>query len=632
MCGIVGFINKENKIGNEKEIIKNMLDVQRHRGPDDSGIEKFELNNKYNGYLGFNRLSILDLSMNGHQPMYNCTKDIVIAFNGEIYNAFDLKDKLIEKGYEFRSKTDTEVLLHLYEEYGIEDMLPLITGMFAFVIIDTRKNKIYAARDRMGEKPFYYYRTDNVILFASEIKTFYKHPSFAAKINENVLDEYFIYRYVSGNETLLQGVKTLEPSCYMELEFEREEIKKYYCQKVRVKRKSHVECRKKLEKELRESTQRQLISDVPVGIMLSGGIDSSLVAKYASEQSNLQSFSVVFDNPEYSEEKWIDFISEKLQIKENKYKISEKSFLDNFIKCVWHCDFPLNHPNSLGVYLLCARAKEKVTVLLGGEGADELLGGYGNATLSCTDLFLRRCTRSFYDRLHLRKRFNKFSEDKFDYDTTYVLNSAYSNKRQVLELRPGADISAVIKKRVNILNNISGNNWHKYSEYDQKTYLVDILNRVDKMSMASSMEVRCPFLDKGVTDCVRTFRTNLLVLPSFRKKRIVYNGKKLLKEIAKKNFGENFTYREKMGWPMPLKEYFLKEPMKGFIENQLLPGMERRQIVNMLPVRDWWKNLEKLTVREVETLWIAISFETWAQIFIDYNGDILRFTADTARG
>ncbi|MEY8521456.1 asparagine synthase (glutamine-hydrolyzing) [Lachnospiraceae bacterium 38-10] len=632
MCGIVGFINKENKIGDEKEIIKNMLAVQRHRGPDDSGIEKFELNNKYNGYLGFNRLSILDLSMNGHQPMYNCTKDIVITFNGEIYNAFDLKDKLIEKGYEFRSKTDTEVLLHLYEEYGIEDMLPLITGMFAFVIIDKRKNKIYAARDRMGEKPFYYYRTDHVILFASEIKTFYKHPSFAAKINENVLDEYFIYRYVSGNETLLQGVKTLEPSCYMELGFEREEIKKYYCQKVRVKRKSHIECRKKLEKELRESTQRQLISDVPVGIMLSGGIDSSLVAKYASEQSNLQSFSVVFDNPKYSEEKWIDFISEKLQIKENKYKISEKSFLDNFIKCVWHCDFPLNHPNSLGVYLLCARAKEKVTVLLGGEGADELLGGYGNATLGCTDLFLRSFAGSFYDKLHLRKMFNKFSEEKLDYDTTYVLSSAYSNKQQTLELRPNADIPAVIKKRVGILNSISGNNWHKYSEYDQRTYLVDILNRVDKMSMASSMEVRCPFLDKGVTDCVRTFRTNLLVLPSFRKKRIVYNGKKLLKEIAKKNFGENFTYREKMGWPMPLKEYFLKEPMKGFIENQLLPGMKRRQIINMLPVKSWWKNLEELTAREVETLWIAISFETWAQIFIDYSGDILRFTADTARG
>ena len=632
MCGIAGFINKKDTLSNEKKIIEDMLTVQRHRGPDDSGIEKFELENQYNGYLGFNRLSILDLSMNGHQPMYNCTQDVLIAFNGEIYNAFDLKEELVKKGYEFRSRTDTEVLLYLYEEYGLEKMLSLIIGMFVFVIIDKKSNKIYAARDRMGEKPFYYYKTDSVILFASEIKTFYMHPSFEAKINEGVLDEYFVYRYVAGNETLLQGVKVLEPSCYMELGFEKEEVKRYYCQKEKVRQRSHTECRKQLEKELRNSTRRQLISDVPVGIMLSGGIDSSLVAKYASEQSELQSFSVVFDNPEYSEEKWIDFITERLQIKGNKFKITEKSFLDSFVRCVWHCDFPLNHPNSLGVYLLCAKAREKVTVLLGGEGADELLGGYGNATLSRTDFFLRKYFGRIYDILHFRKRFNKFSDEKLDFNATYVLNNAYSNKQQVLELRPQADISAVIRKRVDILNNISGNSWHKYSEYDQRTYLVDILNRVDKMSMASSMEVRCPFLDKNVTDYVRTLKANLLVQPSFRKRRIVYNGKKLLKEIARESFGENFTYREKMGWPMPLKEYFLKEPMRGFIENRLFPGMEKRQMINIVPVRNWWKNLEDLTAREVETLWIAVSFEAWAQIFIDYGGNLSKYMADAVIG
>lgn len=212
MCGIAGFINRKTHLDHEEKIIADMLDTQRHRGPDDSGIEPFQLERGSNGYLGFNRLSILDLSPNGHQPMYNKTREILLTFNGEIYNAFQLKKELIQKGYKFRSKTDTEVLLYLYEEYGLETTLSLIVGMFAFVVVDKRINKIFAARDRLGEKPFYYYKTENVILFASEMKVFYRHPSFDAKINEKVLDEYFMYRYIAGNETLLQNVKVLELS------------------------------------------------------------------------------------------------------------------------------------------------------------------------------------------------------------------------------------------------------------------------------------------------------------------------------------------------------------------------------------------------------------------------------------
>lgn len=628
MCGIAGFINRKTHLDHEEKIIADMLDTQRHRGPDDSGIEPFQLERGSNGYLGFNRLSILDLSPNGHQPMYNKTREILLTFNGEIYNAFQLKKELIQKGYKFRSKTDTEVLLYLYEEYGLETTLSLIVGMFAFVVVDKRINKIFAARDRLGEKPFYYYKTENVILFASEMKVFYRHPSFDAKINEKVLDEYFMYRYIAGNETLLQNVKVLEPSCYIELDFGKEKIKRYYQQKVQKTRDNHKRCREELDKMLRKSTHEQLISDVPIGIMLSGGIDSSLVAKYVSEKATLQSFSVIFENPEYSEEKWIDYVIDTLQIQSNKYKMTDEEFLQNLVKCVWHCDFPINHPNSLGVYLLCARAREKVTVLLGGEGSDELLGGYERASANCTALFLRKCLGPLYYKLGFGKKFNKFSDERTNYDVSYILSSTFINKTDLLRIRPQADIDSVIKKRLGILEDIHGKSWHKYSEYDQRTYLQDILNRVDKMSMANSMELRCPFLNRDLIDFVRSLKTSLLVRPSFRRKSIIHNGKILLKEICQKYFGHSFTYRKKMGWALPLKEYFMSPPMKRYIEDQLFPGMESRKIVDARVVRQWWKHMEQLSQREIEVLWLIISFEIWAQTFIDNNGS-LAFSQNT---
>lgn len=631
MCGIAGIISKDRAFGVKQgfDIIEQMLDKQAHRGPDDRGAECFRIGD-LDCFLGFNRLSIRDLSVNGHQPMQSKSGDVAVVFNGEIYNADDLRDKLKLKYYQFESTTDTEVLLYSYIEYGLEEALKQLVGMFAFCIVDKRLNKIYFARDRFGEKPFYYYMYDGGLIFGSEIKCFYPCSNFKPEINLQALDEFFMYRYVSGEETLFKGVKNLAASCWAEYDGNEFISHRYYTQNVGHNQ-GIISKKYCTQHYLREAVQSQLVSDVPIGIMLSGGVDSSLIAKYASDETDIQSFSTIFADESCSEEKWIDQVASICNVDSNKYLIDTSDFFDLLVKCIYHLDFPLNIPNTVGVYLLCKEAREKVTVLLTGEGADETWGGYRYATDAKTCRSLKKIFPNSYDKFKVFKNFDTFHWGKTDdFDILYVLRTACITKENLYGLYPEACPQKVIEKRMRVLNSIEGSGFHRYSQYDQKTYLENLLTRVDRMSMANSMEMRCPFLDHKVVDYVRSLPDKYFISLTMGNKMGQYNGKKPLKKIAAKYFGRKFAYRKKMGWSMPLKGYFNSPEFISLINRLLLPGMKRRGIVNIDAVIERMNRIDCISFSDVGVLWIAVSFELWAQIFIDYRGDIEKFVENMA--
>ncbi len=624
MCGIVGIISNSKELSAIRglELIEQMLSKQTHRGPDDQGREHFKIKNS-DCFLGFNRLSIRDLSMNGHQPMISKDGNVAIVYNGEIYNANEIKTRLELKNYKFQSESDTEVLLYCYIEYGIEATLKQLVGMFAFCIVDKKCGKIYFARDRFGEKPLYYYIYNSGLIFGSEIKSFYPFPEFKPEINLQALDEFFMYRYVSGEETLFRGVKNLPPSCWAEFDGKSLIIHKYYTQNIRHKWYET----KSVEKYIREAVKGQLVSDVPLGIMLSGGIDSSLIAKYASDEVKIQSFSTIFEDESCSEEKWIDQVASTCNIISNKFLIDTSDFFDLLAKCIYHLDFPLNIPNTVGVYLLCKEAREKVTVLLTGEGADETWGGYRYATDARTCQTLKKIFPHCYTKFKVFKDFDTFHFGKnIHFDILYILRTACITKENLYSLYPNANPEKVIEKRFGILNSINGKGYHRYSQYDQKTYLENLLTRVDKMSMANSMEMRCPFLDHKTIDYVRTLSGSSFISLTLGDYLARFNGKKPLKKIAEKYFGKNFAYRKKMGWSMPLRNYFNSSEFTNLAEKVLIPGMKKRGIINTDAIEERMNRIDQLSFSDVGVLWIAVSFELWAQIFIDYRGDYAKFT------
>lgn len=634
MCGISGFFKKNSLDDNTEAVIDKMIEIQKHRGPDDNGKHKIFFGENGFGYFGFDRLSIRDLSQAGHQPMVNLGGNVVLVFNGEIYNADSFREELIQKGFEFKSTTDTEVILHLYEAYGIEETLKRLVGMFAIAIADIEAKTIYMARDRMGEKPYYYFDCDDYMMFASEVKAFYANPDFVPDINTDKIDEYLMFRYVAGEETLLKGVKNVLPGHYLEYKEGKLIDKKYYTQQVQIDNKlSTKAAMDELEKKLQHSVREQLVSDVPVGIMMSGGVDSSMVAKYISEETtDIQTFSTIWNQEKFSEEKYIDKVVEQLGLTANKYNLSDESYSDILKKCEYHCDMPLNHPNSMGLYFLCNKAREKVTVLVGGEGSDELLGGYPRfsrfeSVKLIRNLFGGVIYRVPFVKKKVDKIANKFSKDyKPDEAEEYVLATAFMKEESLKQIRKQCDIGTAIRTRKEIYNDLmkssNGNAFHARSQYEQQTYLVDICNRVDKMSMANSMEMRCPFLSFELTDSVRTINSKKFVKASLTDSRKMYNTKIILKKMCAQVFGKEFTYRDKMGWPFPLKDIFLEDSVQTLFYEELLPGMKRRSLVDTDTVVKWWENISELTQEYLDTLWVVISLEIWAQIFVDKRAQI----------
>ena len=634
MCGITGYINTDFRpVRNTDQILK-MLKLQKHRGPDDSGIRLFSLlsassaetscltpesiDADFEGVLGFNRLSILDLSMNGHQPMLNPDNNVIIALNGEIYNAFDFRNELQDWGYKFRSATDTEIVLALYLRHGFEGMLERLNGMFALIVIDLRSRELYLARDRFGIKPLYYILNDRVLAFSSELKSFAFLEDFEFTLNSTKLDEYLLFRNnLSG--TLFEGLESLEPGHYLNYRSGQELIKSRYYDVNDYSRSKRSGTLDSFGTEVREwldkSVRSQLVSDVKLGCQLSGGIDSSLVTWLANtnaKNGSFESVSIVFKNKLFSEESYIDRVTETLGIKSHKFLLDNEYYLDNLGKATWHLESPLNHPNTVAVYKLSQRAKDYVTVLLSGEGADEVFGGY----------------KRFYDiqypfsvnRLltELNRNLNNPSEVFryfLDNRQRAIMSNAYMTPFLAGRLMRNFSRDRAISDRLALYNTLSGSGFDKQIKYEMKTFLPDLLIRQDKMSMAHSIENRVPFLDNEVVNGAFSIPEQFLML---RDSSIGKNTEKyLLKKMTAAVFGEDFAFRKKMGFGIPVKEFFSDEKFREYMNDQVLPGIRHRGLFSYKLVSGWFENIKTLKYTEMEALWIVISFEIWAAIYLD---------------
>lgn len=617
------------------ETILRMLSTQRHRGPDDSGVVAFSLGSGKNqelspykkhqietgfeGILGFNRLSILDISMNGHQPMKSPDDKVLLTLNGEIYNAFDFKKELKSWGYVFKSTSDTEVVLALYLKYGFEGMLARLNGMFAIVIVDLRIHRIYITRDRFGIKPMYYISTDSCFAFSSELKSFRFIEGFDFSLDLDKIDEYLLFRN-NLNGTLFEKVHQLMPGTT--LIFSRGKgliLERYfdvndYSRPV-LSGQSLESFGNSLEDWLGASVKMQLMSDVKLGCQLSGGIDSTLVTWLAnrnSENGNFESVSIIFDNPRFSEEKYIDRVSEELFIPAHKFPLDSDYYLDHFERATWHLEAPINHPNTIGIYKLSQRAKEYVTVLLSGEGADEIFGGYSwfydiNFPYSGRRL-LQVAKRNMRNPSGLLRYFDKAHRA--------VMATAFMNDTMARKLRPEFSFKRATGDRSRLYRTISGSLFDCQVKYDMQTYLPDLLIRQDKMSMAHSIENRVPFLDNNVVKNSFSIPQEILIR---RRSPGGFNTEKfLLKSLAAKRFGNEFAFRDKMGFGIPLREFFLKDSFYQYLNDRVLPGVRRRGMFNYPIISGWVADIENLKYDKLEALWVAVSFEVWASVYLDH--------------
>ena len=550
MCGFVGFCSKDVK---DKNVIKEMNNQIIHRGPDSDG---YFFDKDVN--FGFRRLSIIDLH-EGSQPILNESGDTAIIFNGEIYNYQELREDLVAKGYKFKTHTDTEVILHGYEEYGEEGILAKLRGMFAFTIWDSKKEKLFGARDHFGIKPYYYALLDGDLLFGSEVKSFLKYPKFKKEVNEKALKHYLVFQYNPLEETFFKGVKKLRPGYYYIYENGKMEIKTYYNLTLDYKDMTFDEAVGKIEKEVEESVKYHKISDVEVGSFLSGGVDSSYVVATALPD---KTFSVGFDNKGFNETMYAKELSDSLGIKNFAKLITPDEFFEGINKVQYYSDEPHANLSSVPLYFLSKLASEQVKVVLSGEGADELFAGYNDYADALPQRMYRKLPFSLRHKLYLkykdRKHFRgqtiilKYGqkvEDRY-IGPAEIMSDELANSLVTSKYKNAETSRDLTKKYYDEVKNMDDVSKRLY--LDMKMWIVeDILLKADKMTMANSIELRVPLLDKKMWELART-------IPVRHK---VHNEitKYAFRRAAKNKLPEDWAKRRKLGFVVPFVLWIKEE-------------------------------------------------------------------------
>ena len=550
MCGFVGFCSKNVK---DRNVIKEMNNQIIHRGPDSDG---YYFDKDVN--FGFRRLSIIDLH-EGSQPILNEGGDTAIIFNGEIYNYQELREDLVAKGYKFKTHTDTEVILHGYEEYGEEGILAKLRGMFAFTIWDSKKEKLFGARDHFGIKPYYYALLDGDLLFGSEVKSFLKYPKFKKEVNEKALKHYLVFQYNPLEETFFKGVKKLRPGHYYIYENGKMEIKTYYNLTLDYKDMTFDEAVGKIEKEVEESVKYHKISDVEVGSFLSGGVDSSYVVATAMPD---KTFSVGFDNKGFNETMYAKELSDSLGIKNFAKLITPDEFFEGINKVQYYSDEPHANLSSVPLYFLSKLASEQVKVVLSGEGADELFAGYNEYADALPQRMYRKLPFSLRHKLYLkykdRKHFRgqtiilKYGqkvEDRY-IGPAEIMSDELANSLVTSKYKNAETSRDLTKKYYDEVKNMDDVSKRLY--LDMKMWIVeDILLKADKMTMANSIELRVPLLDKKMWELARTIPV----------KHKVHNEitKYAFRRAAKNKLPEDWAKRRKLGFVVPFVLWIKEE-------------------------------------------------------------------------
>lgn len=564
MCGFVGFFDNSN----DKELILDkMMNRIIHRGPDMGG--KY-----YDDYaaLGFRRLSILDLSEAGSQPLYSKDGSKVLVFNGEIYNYEEIKSDLISKGYTFNSNTDSEVLIHGYDEFGV-DLVNKLRGMYAFCIWDNVEKTAFVARDHFGIKPLYYYEYEqdgrSCLLIGSEIKSFLDHPNFKKEINEKALKPYLTFQYSSQkDETFFKGVKRLAPGHYFVYKDGNIDISKYWDVDFNDAKLSLEENIKRIEDVVEDSVKLHMHSDVPTGSFLSGGVDSSYITACLMPD---KTFSIGFEQENFDESNLAADLSKILGIENIRQTINADDCLGKLSDIQYHMDEPQSNPSTLPLYFLSKLVRDKgVTVVLSGEGADEIFGGYewydidaGQKKLKSLPGFILKPAASiakhlpyFHGKTTLL-RAGRPVEETFigealvfeEEEAKSILKTKYQNSKSVRQITK--EVYDMVKGKDDLT---------KKQYLDIKLFMEgDILQKADKMSMAHSIELRVPFLDKEVMKVGQTIGSD---------QKISNNTTKyVLRKAAEKKLPEEWYRRKKKGFPVPIRLWFQKEKYYNFVKD-----------------------------------------------------------------
>ena len=558
MCGFVGFTNF---ITHSENVLKNMMDVIVHRGPDSSGSY---IDSKI--ALGFRRLSILDLK-NGDQPMFNEDKSLILIFNGEIYNSNILRQELKKAGHIFANNSDSEVLLHCYEEYG-KNIVNKLRGMFAFAIWDKKNELLFAARDIFGIKPFYYAKMGSSFMFGSEIKSFLKHPHFNKELNKKALEQYLSFQYSPYLETFFKGVFKLPPAHYLILKNNKVKINRYYNIEFHPNNSLSLdEWVQRIESVFDDSVNAHKISDVEVGSLLSSGVDSSYIACSANVS---KTFTVGFSQDGYSEISFAKELSDTINIKNYSKVIAEQEWWNIFPKLQYHMDEPLADPSAIALYFACNEASKRVKVILSGEGSDEIFGGYNvykdpidNAIYEKLPFILRHFISKFFSIFGERRGFNYFIRRGQKIEDRFIGNAYIFNKKQrdkILQkpiLKEGPQ--AICKPFYDIMKD--KDDVTKMQFLDLNMWLVgDILLKADKMSMANSIELRVPFLDKKVLELATTIPLKYRVT---RK-----NTKYALRKAALKRMPLKVASKKKLGFPVPIRVWLRQEKYYNIVKEK----------------------------------------------------------------
>lgn len=616
MCGISGIQRFDGRPVAPDELAR-MRDSTRHRGPDDEGTY-------LSGSVGLahNRLSILDLSPNGHQPMSDDRGELWIVFNGEVYNYREVRKDLESLGHVFRSTGDTEVVLHAYREWG-RDCLARFNGMFAFAILDVQSRRMFCARDRLGIKPFYYFLDDKQFVFASEIKAILRAEGIPREIRREALPELVAFRYLSGDRTLFKSIRELEPGCYLDITPTSQRMARYWDISFDDNAPSAEDSHwyDGFEEAFRKSVKYQLISDVPVGCALSGGVDSSLVTAFACEStiSAMKTFSIGFSDAAADERAYAQAAAAALGVENHVQELNEELFFGNAARLTWHMDQPINHPNSIGIWLLARLARERVTVLLTGEGGDELFGGYHRfRTVMKYRHFRNRVPGSRLMAQFMPERgsgrLSRFAREMSrDDDALMIWSSAYLPSTEVSGLLgPRSIQEAEIPRRQVLESARTGDPLRRHLYLEQKTYLPALLKRADKMTMAVSLECRVPFLDHHVVEYAARVPNRLKVNRN--------QGKVILFTLAERRFGADLFRRPKSGFGMPRR--FFQGKGFAFIKDLLTcRTFKDREILSASGIERLLRIHESGEQDLSEALWLISGIELWARMFIDRPGE-----------